>query len=1446
MLARSAGRRHQRRTSQLLAASFAQLNLPWLAPAQLRWSASRAAAASPTQSSSTRRKDGTTTRSRTQVRSLATATDNYSIRPDNHFLPPNYGTGFRSVADKHIPFDFSNRPPTQFPPLSPSRSDLIMLNTTTITPDALIRVSHGMSGTSKELLQHLYTSLAVGRRDRAAAIAQRLTEQCGQDSPEATHAHAAYLEDLFKTLATHGRDSPLSNLALKDMQRWFEVEVRAKGVQPNEKMLIAMTRAAIRSLDGSRRDRSIRRYVDLSRELGDDAMDEVLFSEDYDDNEFAILGRATQQDEAEIESEQPATVAEPVKEEVGSRLHVRRTDLVDMDAIPEVRETAQKGVGLAGIKRAMEIFTDISPAPADASPETHRKVAYERQRRLEETSVEIAIDRWRKADEDLKKIGIHTAMQSRPVSALMWQWYQTLLPALERELAEVKKALGTPSRAENDRHIYGPYLELLPLSKVAANTILFTTSRMASGKDHATNRYDQEIKLGNLTVGLASAIESECHTEASAKQQGRTRRARGGSMSRLRKKALRALKNEQPSEQPTKKSKSKKQRNMEVLASLDWPTNTKVKLGAMLISKLIETAQLPVTREHPRTKQKVTQLQPAFLHRVKYQRGKKVGLVVPNPALMDKIQSEPVGSLLAKRMPMVVEPQPWTGWSEGGYLHYPNPVLRLPMGDKSGKDYFMAADDKKELETVYKGLTALGQVPWKVNPDVFKVQLEAWNSGEEVANFAPLHPDMPLPPEPEDPSDATARRKWLMDVREVENKKSGLHSKRCFQNFQLEIARTVVNETLYFPHNMDFRGRAYPIPPYLNHMGADNVRGLLVFADGKELGEDGLRWLKIHLATVAGHDKASMEERIEYTMSHLNDIYDSVRNPLDGRRWWLEAEDAWQTLAACYELANALDSPDPTKFVSHLPVQQDGTCNGLQHYAALGGDKVGAAQVNLEPGDRPADVYTAVAEAVKLEVEQDASEGNAIAQKLNGRLTRKCVKQPVMTNVYGVTFYGARQQVAKQLEVLFPEVNRHDAVNYGNMSHYIATKIFKSLGTMFAGAQAIQDWLGVCADRISTCLTPEQIQQLKSNPPDKMSAPKRGTKHAKKDESEVNQPAKGKIHNLEAHRMKQAKPLFKSTVVWTTPLRLPVVQPYRTVKGRTVATNMQNLTLHEPQVWDPVSKRKQLQAFPPNFIHSLDATHMLLSALKCSENGMTFASIHDSFWTHACDVNRMSEVLRDAFVAMHSEDIIGRLREEFQMRYKGCMYMASVAANSKVGKEISQLRSEMKKRRDTTSEMALEAERMRLIHSEDPTEREKGEAMVTPGSIFASEADESAFEVPTEMAGKRLGDIPSGAATDVEATNSDADESFHASVNEHDEDSMDADKDELDDAEPAEALEASDDEQDGEKITKATKVKRAPVSQRKLFVWVPLTFPEVPKKGDFDVRRLRESRYFFH
>jgi DNA-directed RNA polymerase len=270
-----------------------------------------------------------------------------------------------------------------------------------------------------------------------------------------------------------------------------------------------------------------------------------------------------------------------------------------------------------------------------------------------------------------------------------------------------------------------------------------------------------------------------------------------------------------------------------------------------------------------------------------------------------------------------------------------------------------------------------------------------------------------------------------------------------------------------------------------------------------------------------------------------------------------------------------------------------------------------------------------------------------------------------------------------------------------------------------------------------------------------------------------------------------------------------------------------------------------MQAFPPNFVHSLDATHMLLSALKCDEIGLTFAAVHDSFWTHAADVPVMNRVLRDAFVRMHSEDIIGRLAEEFQARYKGSIQQAVVDSKSPLGKRIKALRAQRRKPKSDSQtaknaatsgrrqkvlaleELIEEHERLRLLRSDDPTERQRGEDMVTPGSMFAAvEPDSADFVVPEEDEVATFTSIPE---QDVEESEQDDDSHPDFTV----------------DGTPFKAHDALADHVDETITPRLQKPKPKKKQRPTLKVWVPLTFPTVPKRGDFDVSMLRDSAYFF-
>lgn len=112
---------------------------------------------------------------------------------------------------------------------------------------------------------------------------------------------------------------------------------------------------------------------------------------------------------------------------------------------------------------------------------------------------------------------------------------------------------------------------------------------------------------------------------------------------------------------------------------------------------------------------------------------------------------------------------------------------------------------------------------------------------------------------------------------------------------------------------------------------------------------------------------------------------------------------------------------------------------------------------------------------------------------------------------------------------------------------------------------------------------------------------------------------------------------------WTTPLGLPVLQPYFVEDKAT--SPMQPLP-PRPAANDIVAEpAKQSSAFPPNYVHSLDATHMMMTARECHARGLAFAGVHDSFWTHAADVDTCRDVIREQFVELYREPLLERLKE---------------------------------------------------------------------------------------------------------------------------------------------------------------------------------------------------------
>ncbi|KAL7673081.1 hypothetical protein ACOME3_007953 [Neoechinorhynchus agilis] len=514
------------------------------------------------------------------------------------------------------------------------------------------------------------------------------------------------------------------------------------------------------------------------------------------------------------------------------------------------------------------------------------------------------------------------------------------------------------------------------------------------------------------------------------------------------------------------------------------------------------------------------------------------------------------------QLPMTCRPVPWTAPNRGGLLIYQISMVR---------SQFDFNKDNKCDDRVLEALNIVSSVPWNINEHILDIALHVFQHGGPANLKIPSKNDHlpPLPPIRKDLS-LNEKRRVLRSREEIRKIRAESYSLWCNEFYRLSVAKHFLHhyQPFFFAHNMDFRGRVYATPPHFNHLGCDVSRALIKFAEPKPLGKNGLRWLKIHLVNLTELKKhCSLDEREVFADEMIGEILDSAKHPLDGRGWWQRSENPWQTLACCMEISRAIESRNPESFMSHFPVHQDGSCNVLQHYAAMGRDLEGAAAVNLLPSDHPQDVYSRVAEFLEKHRKVDADQaGIDIARRLNGFVSRKLVKQTVMTAVYGVTLYGAHRQISRRLlESGFPSEYLSDATDY------VADKTFVVLGEMFSSAKLIQDWLSLCA--------------------------------------RVTSQIGGRLTE------------------WITPL------------GFTNKKSSGNIIESDP--------RKQASAMPPNFVHSLDSTHMMMTAIECHRAGITFVSVHDSYWTHAADVKVLNEICRKQFVKLHSQNILDDLSHQF-------------------------------------------------------------------------------------------------------------------------------------------------------------------------------------------------------
>tara|TARA_R100000664_G_C2758374_1_gene147177 strand:- start:251 stop:2686 length:2436 start_codon:yes stop_codon:yes gene_type:complete len=508
----------------------------------------------------------------------------------------------------------------------------------------------------------------------------------------------------------------------------------------------------------------------------------------------------------------------------------------------------------------------------------------------------------------------------------------------------------------------------------------------------------------------------------------------------------------------------------------------------------------------------------------------------------------------------------------------------------------------KPSETSLEALNILQTTEWAVNKEVLDVMDTIYRRNSTECNMPAYNfEDFTfLRPFPET---GTSEEKlaWKKDKEEQYSKWYKEVQKRAQMEIRLTLA-SKLDKTGFFYHayTLDFRGRIYTVTEMLSPQSGDFDKGLLQFANKVRVTKEGMYWLMVHVANSfdgvdfgkgPASDKVSFDDRVRWVGNNLDKLRAISEDPYKNTLWMdnetIKKNPSFQRLAAAFGLSEAIDTG-----YSRLPVQLDGSCNGSQHWSAIMRDPKLAEQVNVSPNEVPGDLYQLVANVATDYCKEGETKWQEIFyEHWEQQVPRKVVKRSTMCDAYGITDHGIRRYCREEGHLNWIEnpTDKTQAVN--ELAVIIRSSLDGALKSANEGKVFLQDLTELCASH---------------------------GKHAS----------------------------------WYTPTGFKVINRYTQERVKVLDTHLyRNSRLQLSIVEDTKNPSVALaiQAIPPNYIHSIDAAHMMLTILRMYKQGIcSYSMIHDSFGCHCSYVPLMREALTETFYEIHKEPLLRKFKEDIE------------------------------------------------------------------------------------------------------------------------------------------------------------------------------------------------------
>lgn len=478
-----------------------------------------------------------------------------------------------------------------------------------------------------------------------------------------------------------------------------------------------------------------------------------------------------------------------------------------------------------------------------------------------------------------------------------------------------------------------------------------------------------------------------------------------------------------------------------------WSSRTRLDVGTMLASAIIESTELFVTRKQS------------------CGRGRK-RIVCPSQQAEHFIAEAKSPLYRVTHAAMLCEPVPWTRLWGGGQIGNQNSLIKLPAAD-SDSDTARKQFEEADLNWLYRAVNHLQQTKLEVSSEIVSTARTAWEGGFPglwPCGRAPMEPPPRMGHDPDLAELKARNRLAAMAHRDRErNRPTRIRIERT-----LQLAEELSGRPVWQAFHCDHRGRIYSNNRYVTHQGPDYEKAMLDFRQKLPVDADGMEWI---LKAAAGHhglSRASWEERSSWGWDNRQLMLAVAENPLGRLELWRSAADPWQFLQLCRGYAEAVETGK-----TGVPIRLDQTTSGCGILSALVRDATVGRLCNLT-GDSRHDLYEMIAERVLKRVRQDLDYGESkeklFAEIWLGRgIDRSLVKGPVLSVPYGGTYQGVADTLLEELDRHLGHVPLNEfKLRVSNPSKYLASHLWAELKDAVAPCNAVKDWLKKCCRKLMT------------------------------------------------------------------------------------------------------------------------------------------------------------------------------------------------------------------------------------------------------------------------------------------------------------------------------------------------------------------------------------------